>query len=195
MMCSAPESPFIIRAEHSRALRDAQAILAEARGAAARIRADAEAERSAALQAARLEGLRQGGAEAASFAAAAAAAVEMFWAEREAELRDVALAIAHRILARIPADDLMARLATEAIAEHGRDTGLALRTSPDMAAVLRAALQGHEHGDRVVVVGDPRLGPGDCVLTHPRGRSDIGLLAQFRAMVQGTGDGDGPGHP
>jgi hypothetical protein len=43
------------------------------------------------------------------------------------------------------------------------------------------------------VKGDPDLPSGGCALVHPRGRTDLGLLNQFRAMVSATpGRGDEP---
>lgn len=183
MTRAAVDSPFIVRAEHRRAYADAEAIVAQAKEDAARMRAEAEVERSAVLQDARSQGLRQAAAEAATLAANTAEVIELFWSEREKELRDVALAVAHRVLADLPADEVMLRLASEAIAEHGRDVRLALRTSPDMADALRIALQARHFGDRVTVVGDPTLTAGNCTLLHPRGRTEVGLLAQFRAML------------
>jgi flagellar biosynthesis/type III secretory pathway protein FliH len=177
------ESRFIIRADELRAHRDARAIRAEAEAEAAGIRARLDAERSAALEKARLEGLHQGLAEAAALTASAGAAVEQFWRERNAELRDVALAVAHRILSDLPADDIMIRLASEAIAEHGRDIRLTVRMAPEAAALLRATLQEYGNRDHVTVVADPACAPGECTLVHPRGRTELGLLAQFRAMM------------
>ena len=177
------DSPFVIRALHSRALREARVILEDARIDAARIQAGAEAERVDILARARAEGLVDAARVTAGLAAEAAAALALFWAEREAELRDLALAVAHRVLSQLPSEELMARLATEAIAEHSRDTALALRVSPELLVPLRAALDGKDYGDRVTITADPGLPPGACALMHPRGRTELGLLAQFRAMM------------
>ncbi len=183
-MSNLPSSPFIIRADKVRAHEDARAILADAEAEAARISAGMDAERHEALREARQEGLRQGLAEAAALAASAAAAVDVFWREREAELGEVALAVAHRVLASLPANETVARLASAAIAEHGSDIRLTVRTAPEAAAVLRGVLQDSEGGARVTVIADPTAAPGECTLVHPRGRTDVGLLAQFRAMLR-----------
>lgn len=199
------ESPFIIRAPRLRASEDARAVVAEAEeraeriladadAGAGRLRADAEAESCAQAEAvlaeARARGRDEAAAEAAVLTARTAEALDRFWREREDELRDVAFAVAHRVLADLPRDQTLLRLATEAIAEHGRDTRLALKTSPDMADCLRAALSGLEFGDRVTVSPDPSLEPGECTLLHPHGRTEIGLVAQFRSMMAaGAGRG------
>lgn len=182
---SLPSSPFIVRADRVRAGLDAKAILAAADAEAQRIRAGIAAERQAALAEARQEGLRQGLAEAAAMAAGAGDALAAFWREREHELAEVALAVAHRVLASLPAEDTLSRLALEAVAEHAGEAGLGLRVRPEAAAALRAALAAHGAADRVSVIADPAACAGECTLLHARGRTDIGLLAQFRSMLQG----------
>jgi flagellar biosynthesis/type III secretory pathway protein FliH len=191
------ESVFIVRATRLRADNDARAIVAEAEQQALRLRADvaaeveslrlqAEAEAQAALERARTRGLDMAAAEAATLLAEVATSIDRFWRERETELRDVALAVAHRVLSALPRDELTIRLATEAIAEHGRDIRLALRTSPDMADRLRAALAKLETAERVSVLPDQSLAPGECTLLHPEGRIEIGLVGQFRSMLSGA---------
>ena len=194
MTLAGTESPFIVRAPRLRADNDARAIVAEAEQHALRLRADAEAELASlrlqaeaeaqtAMEEARSRGRDLAAAEAATLIAQVAGAIDRFWREREAELRDVALAVAHRVLSALPRDELTIRLATEAIAEHGRDTRLSLKAYPDTADRLRAALAKLEFGDRVTVSPDPSLEPGDCTLLHPEGRTEIGLVAQFRSML------------
>ncbi len=180
---SLPSSPFIVRADRVRAGLEAKAILAAAEAEAARIRAGVAAERQAALEEARHEGLRLGLAEAATMMAGATGAVAQFWREREHELAEVALAVAHRVLSSLPVDATVLRLALEAIAEHAGDAALGLRVSPEAAEPLRAALAAHDAAGRVSVVADPAAAAGECTLVHARGRTDIGLLAQFRSML------------
>jgi type III secretion protein L len=194
MTLASTQSPFIVRAPRLRADDDARAIVAEAERHALRLRADAEAELASlrsqaeaeaqtALEEARSRGRELAAAEAATLIAQVAGAIDRFWREREAELRDVALAVAHRVLSTLPRDELTIRLATEAIAEHGRDTRLSLKACPDTADRLRAALAKLEFADRVTVSPDPSLEPGNCTLLHPEGRTEIGLVAQFRSML------------
>ena len=194
MTLASTESAFIVRAPRLRADDDARAIVAEAERHALRLRADAEAELASfrlqaeaeaqtALEEARSRGRDLAAAEAATLIAQVVGSIDRFWRERESELRDVALAVAHRVLSALPRDELTIRLATEAIAEHGRDTRLSLKACPDTADRLRAALAKLEFGDRVTVSPDPSLEPGECTLLHPEGRTEIGLVAQFRSML------------
>ena len=182
---AAPFSPLIVRGDILRAHKDARTVLAEAEAEANRLRARLEAERHNILQEARREGLLQGLSEAAAVVAKAAEAVEAFWREREGELAEVALAIAHRVVASLPPNDILARLALDAIAEHGATVQLTFRTAPEAAVCLRTALSDLEHGDRVTILADPNAAPGECTLVHPHGRTELGLLAQFRAMMNG----------
>jgi flagellar biosynthesis/type III secretory pathway protein FliH len=201
MTRASTESAFIVRAPRLRADDDARAVVAEAEQHALRLRTDAaaevaslrlqaEAEAQTALEQARTRGLEVGAAGAATLIAQVAGSIDRFWREREAELRDVALAVAHRVLSALPRDELTIRLATEAISEHGRDTRLALKACPDTADRLRAALAKLEFGDRVSVSADLSLDPGDCTLLHPEGRTEIGLVAQFRSMLAAGAAGD-----
>ncbi len=182
-MTNLPSSPFVVRADRVRAGLEARALLARAEAEAAEVRSGIAAERHAALEGGRAEGLRRGLAEAAALAAEAARAVDLFWREHEAELGEVALAIAHRVLSSLPGDDAVTRLALEAVAEHGRHATLTLRVGPDAAAPLRLALAERGADDRVTVLTDPAAPPGACTLVHARGRTEVGLLAQFRALL------------
>ena len=154
---SLPSSPFIVRADRVRAGLDAKAILAAADAEAQRIRAGIAAERQAALADARQEGLRQGLAEAAAMTAGAGDARAAVWR------------------ARAPA--LAAALAGAAGGGWGG--------RPGGGAARRGARGAPGAADRVSVIADPAAGAGECTLLHARGRTDIGLLAQFRSMLQG----------
>jgi len=185
VMQTTPHSALIIRSTILRAHQDADTILADARTEASRVRAGLDVERRQIFEEARQQGLRQGLSEAAAVAANAAKAIDDFWREREAELAEVAFAIAHRVVASLPADQILAQLVSEAIAEHGASMQLTLRTAPEAAAGLRDFLKQSADGDRVTVLADPAAAPGECTLSHRHGRTNLGLLAQFRAMMNG----------
>jgi flagellar biosynthesis/type III secretory pathway protein FliH len=188
MAHTVPNSPFIVRGDILRAHKDAQAILAEARDEASRLRAELLAERLGVLEKAHQQGLKQGLAEAAAVAANAADAIGAFWKKQENELTEVAFAIAHRIVASLPANAILAQLASKAIADHGADVHITLRTAPDAAIHLREFFKNNDHAGRVTVLADPTAAPGECTLFHRRGRANLGLLAQFRAMMSGLPD-------
>src|SRR5262245_29587538 len=119
-----PHSRFVIRGNKLDAHRDAHAILADAKAAADRMRAGLGVERRRVLAEARREGMRQGISEAAGIVANTSKAIDVFWREQERDLTELAFAIAHRIIASLPADEAMVRLASEAIAEHAASVKL-----------------------------------------------------------------------
>lgn len=159
-----------------RALRDAAAILVQARQ-------DAAAERVRERQRGYDDGLNEAAAAASQLFKDAADAVAAHWAQREQELVPLALAIAHRVLSELPPDEVLAGIARTAIAEHRRDSQLTLRAPPDAAAVLQRSLASDAATAHVHVQADATVASGRCVLSHSRGRTSIGLLAQFQAML------------
>jgi type III secretion protein L len=180
-----PHSRFIVRGGTLDAHGNAHEILANARAEADRVKAELEVQRRRVIAEARREGLGQGACEAAQIAASATRAIDAFWRESEGELVGLAFAIAYRILASLPAEETLVRLACEAIAEHAANVQLTLRVAPETAVYLRHSLMKSEHGHRVTVLADPAAAPGDCMLVHRNGRIELGLMAQFRAMLSG----------
>lgn len=176
MSTALPHHLLVVRGPELQAVRDAAAVRAEAREAAA---AAYEHERRRGYE----DGLREAAEAAARLVGGAEAAASAYWAERERELVPLALAIAHRIVSGLPPDAVLTGIARVAIAEHRQDTTLTLRAAPDAAAALRRCLASDPAAAHVEVQADFSLPPGSCVLSHPRGRTSLGLLDQFRAML------------
>ena len=168
--------PPVIRAAEMEALGDAVAIRARAGKEAAAVLAEARAE-------GRAQGAAQGIAEAAGLLAATAAALDAFWRDKQDELVSLALAAAVRVAGALPPPELAAGLVRTVLAEYRQDTSLQLRACPEDAARLRAALQEVGPDAAVTVRDDPGLAPGACVLDHAGGRTNLGVLDQFRAML------------
>ncbi len=181
-----PVSPFVVRAAEVAAHADAAAIRASAAEQADALLARAELERRQAVADGHAEGLRSGLQQAAQLAAETAASVEAFLDERAAELHELAFAIAHRVLASQPPDQVLAQLAAEAIAEHRRDVQLTLRVCPADADALRQAVSAADPHGRVAVIGDPAATLGTCTLVHASGRTRLGIVEQFRALMAGV---------
>ncbi len=175
-------SAFVVRAPALLALREANAIRTSAVEAAARLQARAEAEAEGLRRSARARGL----AEAAALLASASVTANDFLAAREAELVELAFAIAHRLVTDLPRDARALALAHTALSEHRDASRLTLRAPPATAAALRASLA--ETG--VEVSEDASLGPDECVLLHPSGRAELGPLQQLRALMAASA---GPG--
>lgn len=176
-----PVSRFVVRGPDLQARRDAAAIVAAAEERAASLRKDALRDCDAERQRGYAAGFAAGAADGARLAESAARAASDFLLAREAELTDLAFAIAARVLGTLPADVVLTTTARNAIAEHRTDVSLVLRVAPDAAEAMRAALA----TDRVEVLADPGASPGACTLIHPRGAAALGVLDQFRAMMTG----------
>lgn len=168
-------SAFVVRAPVMLALRDADAIRAAAVEAAARLHAKAAAEASVLRQSA----LARGVAEAAAVLAAASVTANDYLMARESELVELAFAIAHRLVTDLPSDARALALARTALSEHRDGSRLTLRAPTATAPALRAALA----DTGVEVREDALLGPDECVLLHPGGRTELGPLQQLRALM------------
>jgi flagellar biosynthesis/type III secretory pathway protein FliH len=175
-------SPWIVRHEMIDAQKQADDVLSAAAVAADQLRAEAVAEADRLREAARQEGLRDGAAATAALVAEVSAGLEVYRAAREAELGTLAFAIAHRILGAFPEEDCLIRAVRTALDDYRNTTALRLRTSAEMASVLRTAL-GEAVGFSITIEVDQMASPGSCTLIHPRGRIAVGPLDQLLALL------------
>ena len=177
-----PTSPFLIRSASLEAIRDATTIRAAAHAEAAEIKTVALRE-AAALHIAEVERGRSESAMAvATLIAAAEVAIATFWTTREAELMDLVLAVAHRVIGTMTAEAQLAALVHTALAEHQDEVGLVLRTSASNAVMLRSALASLGRSE-LAVEADALLADAQCILVHRRGRTSLGLIEQFRELI------------
>ncbi len=160
---------------------EAAALLAEARAVAAAAAANAEAAAETARAEGRAEGLEQGRGEAeaelgARLFALEAKAAEARIAERERTV-ELALAIVARIADGLGDGPVVAALAARAAADLMPGAQAVIRVPPAALAMARARL-----GADARLVGDPSLGPRDCVIDTPLGRTLAGLDVQLAAI-------------
>lgn len=180
------DSPFVVRASVMRAREDAGTIRAAAVREATQLRVQAGADAEAIRRAARVGAAR----EAAALLAQAASAADGFLRAREDELADLAFALAHRLVDDIARTTRTVALVRTALAEHRDLSRLTLRAPPAIAAELRTALAATPGAaGRVEVQGDPALRPDECLLVGPQGRTALGPLQQFRALMDGLDPG------
>lgn len=178
-----PHSPFVIRREDMHARDTAAQIVERAQNRAEEIERDARHALQAEWSQAHETGLRDGRTEAARLLAEAASAVGQFFDDREAELTELAFAVAYRVIGTMTPNQQMIHAARTAIAEHRGAAHLCVRVAPSMADELRKALAESDMQGRVEVEADEHAPPGSCTLVHPRGRSSLGILDQFRALL------------
>jgi type III secretion system HrpE/YscL family protein len=178
-----PKSPLIIRREIMGVKNEAREIISRAEREADGIRLEARRQAEQERHRGHADGVKDGRAEAARLLAEASATVDAFYEAREKELMDLAFAIAERLIGALPEHERLARVAQAALAEHRGDQKITLRVGPGTAAPLRDALRQYDQHGRVTIETDEHAAPGSCTLLHDRGRSSIGLLDQFRALM------------
>lgn len=95
---------------------------------------------------------------------------------RRAEIAALALEVVRRIAGEVGDAAMVAGLAERAAAAVSPDLTAVVRVAPAAAAAVSARL-----GDRpgVAVEEDPALGPTDCVVETPYGRTHAGLEVQL----------------
>jgi type III secretion system HrpE/YscL family protein len=178
-----PKSPLILRREIVGVKNEAREIIERAEREAEGIRMEARRQAQQDRHQGHAEGVKDGRAEAARLLAEASATVDAFYEAREQEFTDLAFAIAYRLIGELPEQEQMARVARAALGEHRGGVKIMLRVGPGTAGPLRDALRPYDPEGRVDIETDETAPPGSCTLLHDRGRSSIGLLDQFRALM------------
>jgi flagellar assembly protein FliH len=113
-----------------------------------------------------------------------------YFADVEAEVVKLALAIAARVLHReAKLDPLLlsaaVRVALEKVAE---DSAMVLRVPAAEAELWRGTFSAQAFESSVQVVGDERLGAGECVLDTNVGKVELGVSAQLSEIERGFFD-------
>ncbi len=185
-----PASAFVIRREEFARITRSRDILARAEVQAEALLARGAVEIEAERQRGYAEGLEAGRLQAARLVAQAAQDVEDFLRDREADQADLILAVAFRLVGTMPEKDRTAGLIKTALADYRSDLPMTLRTDPDSAAAVRQVVHELGLGQRVHVEAGAKLQPGRCMLVHAGGQARVGLLDQFRAMMDSTDPGE-----
>jgi type III secretion protein L len=135
------------------------------------------------------EGRAQGTLEATRLIAETTLAVDRYLASLEGEAARVAIAIVSRLLGEFDAADLVARIATKAIAEFRREKWLKITVHPAVVESVRGAIHqvDGELGCLVTVESDPKLAPGSCVVASEFAVIDAGVSAQLTAIAAAFG--------
>lgn len=182
----------VLRAAEVPPLQDAQQLLAALNGLLAQEQARVDAARDQA----RAEGLRQGLADAgqqsradlADALAALARAQEDERRRQQQAVAGLALEVFQKLLGALPADERLARLATQAARELLPARTWRLQVHPQDVAGLRAALRAVDPEDKsglagAEIVADADLTEGDCRLTTEFGTADAGLATQLDRLA------------
>lgn len=186
----------VLRAAEVPALQDAQQLLEDLRALHAQ-----EHERVAAACAqGRAEGLQQGLADAADQTRAELAdalarltqAHEQARQQLQQDVATLALDVFQKLLGELPAEERLARLATQAARELLPARTWRLQVHPAQLGGLRAALAALDPGDKAglaqaEIVADANLAETDCRLTTEFGTADAGLAVQVQRLARAWG--------
>lgn len=186
----------VLRAAEVPALQEADQLLADLRELFEQEQARVEA----ACAAAREEGRRQGlaMAEGEVREQLALALTRLTRAHEEQGLRQqrdiarLALEVFQKLLGPLPADEGLARLATQAARELLPARTWRLQVHPSRMAELRAALAAVDPDDKAglsgaEIVADAELAEGDCRLTTEFGTADASLTTQVQRLARAWG--------
>jgi len=113
-----------------------------------------------------------------------------YYGRVEAELVNLALGIAGRILHREAQVDrmLLAALARVAIENLQQRSRVVVRTRPENCRSWREYFDAHLSGCHVEIVEDSQLSEGGCVLETDLGTADVSLDAQLKEVEHGLFD-------
>lgn len=186
----------VLRAAEVPPLQQAEQLLAALQA----LQAGEQARIDAACAAAREQGRQQGLAEGLHQARqqAASALVELTHQHQAArdqlqqDLARLALDVFQKLLGTRPADETLARLATQAARELLPARTWRLHVHPSQLPTLQAALQAVDPDDkaglaRAELVADADLADTDCRLTTEFGTADASLATQVRRLARTWG--------
>lgn len=181
------DDPLVPAAEVG-AVREAAALLAEARAMRDATEAETTGARARAFDAGHAEGLEQGRVAAAEAANAAmlrlTADAQAAEARRQGEVARLAIEVLRRIAGDLGEPVVIAALAERAAASVGNDTDAVVRVPPDALEVVRARL-GERPG--LSVEADPAIAGTDCVVETSLGSVHAGLETQLAAIERAWG--------
>jgi len=186
----------VLRAAEVPALQEADQLLADLRELFEQEQARVEA----ACAAAREEGRRQGLAQAEGEVREqlAVALTRLTRAHEEQGLRQqrdiarLALEVFQKLLGALPADEGLARLATQAARELLPARTWRLQVHPSRMAALRTVLRAVDPDDKAglssaEIVADAELAEGDCRLVTEFGTADASLATQVDRLARAWG--------
>lgn len=112
-----------------------------------------------------------------------------YFADVEAEVVKLALAIAARVLHReAKLDPLLLSAAVRVALEKVEDNSTMQLRVPSAEVENWREVMGSEAEPRVQLIGDERLAPGECVLETNVGRVELGIAAQLDEIEKGFFD-------
>ncbi|MGU3399954.1 type III secretion system stator protein SctL [Brucellaceae bacterium D45D] len=184
-----PNRPLarIIRAEDAQSWIDGYAFLERAKAEAAAIRATAHDEIEKAREAGRIEGRRDGEAQAAELLMRTQADVGRYLGATEPRLIALAMEIVQQVLGTFSNSELVARAARQAIQTFSDENGITINVAPEIVDEVKEHFATQDFKTTPIrVVADRHLSATQCTVTTPSASIDVGIetqLAAIRAMI------------
>ncbi|KAA6464420.1 flagellar assembly protein FliH/Type III secretion system HrpE [Acidobacteria bacterium AB60] len=115
---------------------------------------------------------------------------DLYFAKVEAEVVQLSLAIAAKIIHREAQVDpmLLTALVKVALERMREGSSVTLKVSPSQAKVFSTVFAKRDGVSGPEVIADPDLSESDCILESELGIADIGLNAQLKEVEQGFFD-------
>jgi type III secretion protein L len=168
----------------------AKQIVEQARAEAAEITAQAERDRELVLEEARQQGYSKGLGEWNETLLNTRKYRDEFLAQSEPELVRLAVQIARRIVGKelVAKPETILGIVDEAVKATRAEKKLTIRVNPEQEARVRAHAEsfGSLAGrvGQILVVGDPGVGPGGCVVESELGIIDAQLETQLEKLEE-----------
>jgi type III secretion protein L len=180
----------IVRAADADAWQDGFRFLEAVREAAGKVEDDARAAYAAAYEKGYADGRAAGAIEASRIVRDATLAVDRYLTGLEKEIGGLALSIVRRMLGDLDVTGLVARAATQALAEFRQEKNLKVTVHPSAADRVKAALAALGNQLPLTVESDPALDEGACIIASAFAVVDASIDVQLRALAQGLASGE-----
>lgn len=176
----------VIKAGDYLAYAEAQAIIAAARQQAEALRLEAERDYQAEKRRGYQDGHEEGKLETAEQIMDVLGATVEFYAGIEQRTGQIVLQMVRKILGEFDDETLTYRIARHALTAVRSQKQVTLRVAPGQVEALKARLDALLNGFPGIhfadVVGDRRLGAGDCILETEIGVVDASVDVQIKAL-------------
>jgi type III secretion protein L len=187
-----PDAPGlrIVRAAQADVWQDGYRFLAAVREAAGKVEDNARDTYAAAYAKGFTEGRAAGAIEASRLVRETTLAVDRYLGKLESEIGALALGVVRRVLGDLDIADVVARTATQALAEFRQEKFVKVTVHPAAVDRVSTALAALTQGSATVTVeSDPALDQGACIVTSDFAVVDASIETQLRAFATGLRSG------
>ncbi|MFC2252862.1 type III secretion system stator protein SctL [Labrys portucalensis] len=181
----------ILRAAEAKAWQDGYGFLETARQDAGQLREAGRRAYAAEYAQGYEDGLAQGKREAARLVIETTAKLDRYFEDVESQVSGLVLEVARRLLGSFDLDELVAKIARQAVAEVRQAKYLRLTVHPDSYGRVREELEAltreRQFGFPIEVETDPALARDACIVASEAAVIDAGIGTQLDAVAAALG--------